>query len=117
MCIPVCVSMYTFVLHSACDDVSTIHLPFMCIIDTVNVYSVFYALLSSFVHRCGRTARMGLEGSAMVFLQPTEASYVEFLDLNQGVKLQRYSLEPSEGAKTVVPRARALAAAERLFDN
>ncbi|KAL5515762.1 hypothetical protein EMCRGX_G000978 [Ephydatia muelleri] len=67
----------------------------------------------SFVHRCGRTARMGLEGSAMVFLQPTEASYVEFLDLNQGVKLQRYTLEPSEGAKTVVPRARALAAAER----
>ena len=57
---------------------------------------------------------MGMEGRAMVFLQPTEASYVEFLDLNQGIKLLPYSLEPSEVARTVVSRARVLAAAERL---
>jgi ATP-dependent RNA helicase DDX55/SPB4 len=33
----------------------------------------------AFVHRCGRTARMGAHGSAVVFLLPHEDSYVEFL--------------------------------------
>ena len=30
-------------------------------------------------HRVGRTARMGREGSALVYLAPHESSYVEFL--------------------------------------
>jgi ATP-dependent RNA helicase DDX55/SPB4 len=29
-----------------------------------------------FVHRIGRTARMGLEGNAVVFLMPNESTYV-----------------------------------------
>ena len=33
----------------------------------------------AFVHRCGRTARMGAHGSAVVFLLPHEDSYVDFL--------------------------------------
>jgi ATP-dependent RNA helicase DDX55/SPB4 len=34
---------------------------------------------AAFVHRVGRTARMGREGSALVYLAPHESSYVEFL--------------------------------------
>ena len=34
---------------------------------------------AAFVHRVGRTARMGREGSALLFLAPHESSYVEFL--------------------------------------
>lgn len=36
---------------------------------------------NAFVHRCGRTARMGRHGRAMVFLAPEVESYVNFLRL------------------------------------
>lgn len=51
---------------------------------------------SVFVHRCGRTARMGNEGSALVFLMPNELSYAKFLTLNQSIKL-----DPIEVPKNV----------------
>ncbi|XP_030677477.1 ATP-dependent RNA helicase DDX55 isoform X3 [Nomascus leucogenys] len=38
---------------------------------------------SAFVHRCGRTARIGHGGSALVFLLPMEESYINFLAINQ----------------------------------
>nr|KAF6275243.1 DEAD-box helicase 55 [Pipistrellus kuhlii] len=38
---------------------------------------------SAFVHRCGRTARIGHGGSALVFLLPMEEAYVNFLAINQ----------------------------------
>ncbi|NXU27593.1 DDX55 helicase, partial [Thalassarche chlororhynchos] len=38
---------------------------------------------SAFVHRCGRTARIGNVGSALVFLLPMEESYINFLSINQ----------------------------------
>ncbi len=37
----------------------------------------------AFVHRCGRTARMGRKGSALAFLLPQETSYVDFLRLRR----------------------------------
>ena len=37
----------------------------------------------AFVHRVGRTARMGRSGQALVLLLPHEASYVEFLRLRK----------------------------------
>lgn len=40
---------------------------------------------SSFVHRCGRTARIGNHGNALVFLLPMEESYINFLSINQKV--------------------------------
>lgn len=40
---------------------------------------------SAFVHRCGRTARIGNQGNALVFLLPMEESYVNFLSINQKV--------------------------------
>lgn len=43
---------------------------------------------AAFVHRVGRTARMGREGSAIVFLAPnSEASYVDFLRI-RGVEIK-----------------------------
>eukprot|EP01024_Parvocaulis_polyphysoides_P023399 TRINITY_DN21633_c0_g3_i2.p1 TRINITY_DN21633_c0_g3~~TRINITY_DN21633_c0_g3_i2.p1 ORF type:complete len:492 (-),score=104.06 TRINITY_DN21633_c0_g3_i2:128-1408(-) len=38
---------------------------------------------SSFVHRAGRTARMGREGDALVYLLPSEIDYIEFLQLRK----------------------------------
>lgn len=49
----------------------------------------------AFVHRCGRTARMGQSGRALVLLLPSELPYVEFLDLNQHVTLEPYSAAPA----------------------
>ena len=41
----------------------------------------------AFVHRCGRTARNSAEGTALLFLLPTEETYVNFIGLNQKVEL------------------------------
>lgn len=38
---------------------------------------------AAFVHRVGRTARMGRSGSALALLLPNEASYVDFLRLRK----------------------------------
>jgi len=38
---------------------------------------------SAFVHRCGRTARMGRSGSALAFLTRAELPYVDFLKLRK----------------------------------
>merc|ERR1719433_2074882 len=43
----------------------------------------------SFVHRCGRTARIGNRGAAVLLLAPSEETYIDFLGLNQGVKLTK----------------------------
>lgn len=66
---------------------------------------------SAFVHRCGRTARIGHAGSALVFLLPMEESYVSFLAINQKCPLQEMSLQ--ESAADVLPRLRARALADR----
>ena len=44
-----------------------------------------------FVHRCGRTARMGNIGRAIIFLLPNESHYVDFVRINQKVPLEEYS--------------------------
>ena len=67
----------------------------------------------SFVHRCGRTARMGQTGRALVMLLPSEVSYVEFLKLNQHIALEPYELDELLD-RGLLNRARELAAKERL---
>lgn len=44
---------------------------------------------SSFVHRVGRTARQGHEGSALICLLENEEAYVDFIQTNQRVKLSQ----------------------------
>lgn len=66
---------------------------------------------SAFVHRCGRTARIGRGGSALVFLLPMEESYVSFLAINQKCPLQE--MAPQRGPPDVLPALQALALADR----
>ncbi|KZV34937.1 DEAD-box ATP-dependent RNA helicase 18 [Dorcoceras hygrometricum] len=63
-----------------------------------------------FVHRVGRTARMGRQGSAIVFLLPKEEAYIEFL------RLRRVPLEGtncSDEAPDIIPKIRAAAKGDR----
>lgn len=63
-----------------------------------------------FVHRVGRTARMGRQGSAIVFLLPKEEAYIEFL------RIRRVPLEEkkcSDNAPDVVPDIRSAAKKDR----
>ena len=41
---------------------------------------------TTFVHRCGRTARIGNVGNALLLLLPSEEPYVDFIEINQKVK-------------------------------
>ena len=41
----------------------------------------------AFVHRCGRTARIGNKGAAVLLLCQSEESYIDFLNINQKVRL------------------------------
>ncbi|XP_070845754.1 ATP-dependent RNA helicase DDX55 [Chaetodon trifascialis] len=70
---------------------------------------------SAFVHRCGRTARIGNEGNALVFLLPMEESYVNFLSINQKCPLQM--MPPVPDVVDVLPKVKALSLADRaMFD-
>ncbi|XP_066465854.1 ATP-dependent RNA helicase DDX55 [Tiliqua scincoides] len=66
---------------------------------------------SAFVHRCGRTARIGHTGSALVFLLPMEEAYVNFLAINQKCPLQE--MTPQRNVADVLPKLKALSLADR----
>ncbi|XP_074269435.1 DEAD-box ATP-dependent RNA helicase 18-like [Silene latifolia] len=63
-----------------------------------------------FVHRVGRTARLGKRGSAIVFLLPKEEAYAEFLRIRR-VPLQERKC--SDDAVDVVPQIRTAAKNDR----
>uniref|UniRef100_A0A8C1EEV9 ATP-dependent RNA helicase n=1 Tax=Cyprinus carpio carpio TaxID=630221 RepID=A0A8C1EEV9_CYPCA len=67
----------------------------------------------SFVHRCGRTARIGNQGNALVFLLPMEESYVNFLSINQKCPLQTYP--PVKDVVDVLPKLKAMALGDRAM--
>ncbi|KAH0545831.1 probable ATP-dependent RNA helicase DDX55 homolog [Cotesia glomerata] len=50
---------------------------------------------SNFVHRCGRTARIGHNGNALLFLLRTEDAYIEFIKRNQKVELDQMNFDNS----------------------
>ncbi|XP_028342141.1 ATP-dependent RNA helicase DDX55 isoform X2 [Physeter macrocephalus] len=66
---------------------------------------------SAFVHRCGRTARIGHGGSALVFLLPMEDSYVNFLAINQKCPLQEMKVQ--KNTVDLLPKLRSMALADR----
>ncbi|NWW87724.1 DDX55 helicase, partial [Rhynochetos jubatus] len=66
---------------------------------------------SAFVHRCGRTARIGNVGSALVFLLPMEESYVNFLAINQKCPMQE--MKPQASVLDLLPKLKSLALADR----
>uniref|UniRef100_A0A3Q0RHB3 ATP-dependent RNA helicase n=1 Tax=Amphilophus citrinellus TaxID=61819 RepID=A0A3Q0RHB3_AMPCI len=68
---------------------------------------------SAFVHRCGRTARIGNYGNALVFLLPMEQSYVNFLSINQKCPLQKMS--PVKDVVDVLPKVKAMALKDRAM--
>ncbi|KAM9735563.1 ATP-dependent RNA helicase DDX55 [Menidia menidia] len=68
---------------------------------------------SSFVHRCGRTARIGNYGNALVFLLPMEESYITFLSINQKCPLQK--MPPVSDVVDVLPKVKAMALADRAM--
>ena len=64
-----------------------------------------------FVHRIGRTGRMGALGNTLLMLTPQEMTYVEFLHLRK-IDLDR--IEPAtEGVEDVIPIAKELAKTDR----
>lgn len=63
-----------------------------------------------FVHRVGRTARLGRQGTAIVFLLPKEESYVEFLRIRRVPLQQR---ECNDNVLDVVPLMRSAARKDR----
>lgn len=63
-----------------------------------------------FIHRVGRTARLGRQGSAIVFLLPKEEAYVEFLRIRRVPLEERKSFDE---ASDVVPEIRSAAKKDR----
>uniref|UniRef100_A0A8B9XPV2 ATP-dependent RNA helicase n=1 Tax=Bos mutus grunniens TaxID=30521 RepID=A0A8B9XPV2_BOSMU len=75
------------------------------------IFMEFRKLQSAFVHRCGRTARIGHGGSALVFLLPMEESYISFLAINQKCPLQEMKLQ--KNTADLLPKLKAMALGDR----
>ncbi|XP_015187123.1 PREDICTED: probable ATP-dependent RNA helicase DDX55 homolog [Polistes dominula] len=73
---------------------------------------------SNFVHRCGRTARIGHQGSALLFLLKNEDAYVDFIKRNQKVDVQEMKLQvSSDMARKCLQMMRNLQLKDRqIFD-
>ena len=67
----------------------------------------------AFVHRCGRTARIGNSGSSILLLCPSEETYVNFLAINQKVTLNRHEYNQPLSPTDYLSHVRTLLKADR----
>ncbi|GER55876.1 dead box ATP-dependent RNA helicase, partial [Striga asiatica] len=65
-----------------------------------------------FVHRVGRTARMGRQGCAIVFLMPQEIEYVEYLRRKRVPMVER---KCTHEAPDIIPQIRSAAKKDRAI--
>jgi ATP-dependent RNA helicase DDX55/SPB4 len=74
---------------------------------------------NSFVHRCGRTARSGREGNALIYILPNEECYVNFLNINQKVPLNKFDESdfPNVKNEEVIKKIQTLASTDRYLNN
>ncbi|WIA21353.1 hypothetical protein OEZ85_000576 [Tetradesmus obliquus] len=68
---------------------------------------------AAFVHRVGRTARMGRSGSALALLLPNESSYVEFLRLRKVPLVEAQLMEGAPDAAELSALLRKEAESDR----
>ncbi|XP_014229237.1 probable ATP-dependent RNA helicase DDX55 homolog [Trichogramma pretiosum] len=71
---------------------------------------------SSFVHRCGRTARIGNEGSSLLLVSESEDAYIEFIKRNQKVELNLLDISvDDESVKQCLKTMREMQTTDRLI--
>uniref|UniRef100_A0A6P7GBS3 ATP-dependent RNA helicase n=1 Tax=Diabrotica virgifera virgifera TaxID=50390 RepID=A0A6P7GBS3_DIAVI len=71
---------------------------------------------SAFVHRVGRTARQGNQGSALLLLLENEEAYVSFIETNQRVKLHPVdNLAPDENIEALREQIRDVLKKDRAI--
>jgi len=68
----------------------------------------------SYIHRIGRTARMGKTGEALSFVMPEDASSVHEIERTLGAKLKRTALEGFEMPESGQSRPHAIAQSQPL---
>ncbi|ESP04182.1 hypothetical protein LOTGIDRAFT_224051 [Lottia gigantea] len=67
----------------------------------------------AFVHRCGRTARIGNKGNALVMLLPAEETYISFLKINQRTPMVEMLVD--EKAANIVPKVKKFTKRDRAL--
>nr|CAB3237243.1 ATP-dependent RNA helicase DDX55-like [Phallusia mammillata] len=70
---------------------------------------------SAFVHRCGRTARVGRKGNALVFLLESESAYVDFVEINQKAPMVEFPLDTDTTQQNWLNRLRSLSENDRAM--
>lgn len=71
---------------------------------------------TAFVHRCGRTARIGKKGNALVYLLQNENAYVQFMEINQRAPMFKHDAADNSGTKVdYLTKLKSLALSDRAM--
>ncbi|CAI9724323.1 ATP-dependent RNA helicase DDX55-like [Octopus vulgaris] len=80
-----------------------------------NIFARFRKQQSAFVHRSGRTARIGNTGNSLVLLTPSEDAFIEFIARNQKVPMRQFS--KSDNVLPAIDKLKRLSEKDRsLYD-